>query len=110
MIINDANLDGVFRGFRAIFIDAFGGAASHLDKVAMRAPSSTGEEVYGWLGQFPHLREWIGDRRVSNLLAHGFTIKNKKFESTVAVPRDHISDDKIGLYKPAFGEMGRTAR
>lgn len=110
MIINADTLAGVFKGYRAIFNGAFGDAQSYHDMIAMRVPSSTGEEVYGWLGQFPQMCEWISDRHIKNLQAHGFSIKNKKFESTVAVPRDAISDDKIGLYKPAFAEMGRIAK
>lgn len=100
MIINKQVLDSAFKGFKTVFGNAFGAATSNTDKVAMRVPSSTGEEVYGWLGQFPQMREWYGDRHIKNLSAHGFSIKNKKFESTVSVERDHISDDKLGLYKP----------
>lgn len=47
---------------------------------------------------------------MNNLKAHGFTIRNRKFESTVAVPRDDISDDRLGVFKPMFSEMGQLAR
>ena len=32
------------------------------------------------------------------------------FESTVSVSRNHIEDDKIGVFKPMFAQMGRLAR
>jgi phage major head subunit gpT-like protein len=55
---------------------------------------------------FPQLREWIGQRHVKGLKAHGFTIRNRKFEATVEVPRDDLADDRLGIFKPVFSEMG----
>lgn len=110
MLINAQNLDLVFKGFQTVYTDAYLNAEVHWDKIAMKVASTGSEETYGWLGMFPQLREWIGPRHVKNLTAHGFTIKNRKFESTVGVPRDNISDDKLGVFKPAFSEMGQLAR
>ncbi len=110
MIIDDQSLDLVFKGFKTLYTDAFLAAPVHKDKIAMTVPSTGRDETYGWLGQFPQLREWIGPRHVHNLKAHKFTIANRKFESTVAIQRDHISDDKLGIFKPSFSEMGHLAR
>lgn len=73
-------------------------------------PSSSRDETYGWLGNFPQLREWIGPRHVHNLKAHSFKITNRKFESTVSIARDDLSDDRLGVFKPAISEMGHLAR
>lgn len=110
MIINGQTLDLAFKGFKAIYSDAHLSAPSHADKIAMTVPSSSRDETYGWLGQFPRLREWVGARHVNNLKAHGFTIKNRKFEATVAIQRDDLADDRLGVYKPMFSEMGRDAK
>lgn len=110
MLINSQNLDLVFKGFKAVYSEAYLQAPAHWDKIAMTVPSTARDETYGWLGQFPNLREWIGPRVVNNLKAHAFTIKNRKFESTVSVSRDDISDDRIGVFKPMFSEMGQLAR
>jgi len=110
MRINRQNLDLVFRGFQAIYDASFDGTAVHYDKIAMTIPSNSAEENYGWLGQFPELREWVGDRVIHGLSAHGFRIENRKFETTVTVKRDDMSDDRIGIYKPMFSEMGRVTR
>lgn len=110
MIINRPNLETAFKGFRAVFKEGFDAAPANIDKVAMRASSTTGEEEYGWLGDFPALREWIGDRVVKNMTAHGFRIKNRLFESTVRVRRVDMEDDKFGLYKPMFQEAGRASK
>jgi phage major head subunit gpT-like protein len=78
-------------------------------RVATRVPSTTGANEYGWLGQIPNVREWIGDRVVHGLETHDYTIKNRKFELTIAVKADDIDDDNIGIYSPMFQEMGRSS-
>jgi phage major head subunit gpT-like protein len=110
MIINSQALDLVYKGFKATYTDAFLAAPGFADDVAMTVPSSAAEETYSWLGSFPHVREWIGPRHVQNLTTSTFTIKNRKFESTVAVPRTSIADDRLGVFKPVFAEMGQLAR
>lgn len=110
MIINQQSLQLVFDGFKATYTDAYLAATSHLDKVAMRVPSASRQETYGWLGQFPGMKEWIGQRTVYGLEAYDFTIKNLDFESTIEVDRNDIADDRIGIFKPALSEMGFLAR
>lgn len=110
MNINDENLELVYKGFRTVYTETLDGTESHKDTLAMTVTSTATEEQYGWFGQFPALREWVGDRQVKKLTSHGFSIRNKKFESTVSVARDDISDDKVGLYKPMFQEMGRVTK
>jgi len=39
-----------------------------------------------------------------------FTIRNKTLEATVEVSRNDIAGDKIGVYEPAFSEMGQAAK
>jgi phage major head subunit gpT-like protein len=110
MLINATALDLVYKGFKQVYTDAFLAAPEEADKIVMTVPSAAREEQYGWLGTLPSLREWIGPRHVNGLKAHGFTIVNKKFESTVSVKRDDISDDRLGVFKPFFSEMGQTTR
>lgn len=110
MIINQANLSNLFTGFKAAFNTGFRSAQPMWDKVATQVPSSNKTEDYAWLGQFPRLREWIGDRQVKNLAASKYSILNKSFESTVAVMRDDIDDDQYGVYTPLFAEMGYAAQ
>lgn len=109
MIINSGNLDILFTGFKAAFQGAFTGANTFHKNVALTVPSSTATEKYGWLGQMPQLREWLGPRVVKNLVAHSYAIENLDFESTVSVPRNAIEDDRYGIYTPFFAELGRAA-
>ena len=110
MIINTSSLQDLFVAFHAAFKAAFSEAPAHFMRIAMKTNSSTEEEIYAWLGQFPAMREWLGDRHIKGLQAHDFKIKNRKFESTVAVPRDKIEDDRYGVFAPMFSEMGRLAK
>jgi phage major head subunit gpT-like protein len=108
MIVNSPNLRSLYTGFSAAYQGAFAAAAPKWARVALRAPSSTRSNEYGWLGQLPRIREWLGDRVVQNIHTHDYTIKNKPWELTIGVDRDDIEDDNIGIYSPLFAEMGRA--
>lgn len=109
MMINQHTLTALFVGVKTAFNGGFRDAKPLWNRIATLSPSSTSTEEYGWLGQYPRLREWLGDRHVKNIAAHGYAIKNKKFESTVAIPREAIEDDSHGVYTPLFQEMGYAA-
>lgn len=110
MIINTPNLRSLYVGFRTAYQGAFDQAESMVDRIATTVPSNTETEEYGWLGQLPGMRKWIGDRHVHGLSAHGYSIKNDPFELTIGVPRTKIEDDTYGVYSPMFQEMGRATR
>eukprot|EP01037_Dinobryon_pediforme_P030126 gene30126-34067_t len=109
MLVNNGNLSTLFDGFNAAFTKGFDGAQPAFQTVAMVVPSSASSENYGWLGTFPKMREWIGDRWIQNLTAQTYTIKNRKFESTISVERTDIEDDRYGLFAPIMQEMGKSA-
>jgi phage major head subunit gpT-like protein len=110
MIINPGNLTLLKQGFNAAFKNAFGSVTPMWDKIAMKVLSNTSEEVYGWLGANTKFREWVGERVYQNLKTHGYTIKNKTFESTVTVPREAIEDDQYGVYTSLTAQMGQDAK
>lgn len=110
MIINAANLGNLYVGFKTAFKTAFEGVQPMYEKVATTVTSTTRSENYAWMGQFPRLREWIGDRQVKNLASFTYTITNKDWEATVAVPRNDIEDDSYGIFTPLMSEMGLSAR
>lgn len=109
MLINAGNLKTLTVAFNAAFRAGLGQAAPQWQQVATTVPSNTGSEEYGWLGAFPNMREWLGDRVINGAKSHGYTIKNRSFEMTVAVPRPAIEDDQYGVYTPMMTEMGRAS-
>lgn len=111
MIINEQNLGIAFKGFKALYTEQFEATVADYDKIAMTVPSSGRETAYAWLGQFPQFREWIsGPRQLKKLEAHGFTIQNIKFESTVHISRADFADDQYGSFGKMFAEMGLAAK
>ncbi|MEI7036439.1 Mu-like prophage major head subunit gpT family protein [Fulvimonas yonginensis] len=108
MIINKGNLTALALAFKAAFQGVLGQAPSQYLEIATVVPSTTGAEEYGWLGSLPNVREWVGDRVVHGITSHGYTIRNKSYELTVAVPRPAIEDDQYGVYTPLMAEMGRS--
>ncbi len=109
MQINNHNLTALNVAFKAAFMAGLAMAPSQWKQIATEVPSTTGSEEYGWLGQMPGLREWVGDRVVNAIAQHGYSIRNKDWEDTVAVPRNAIDDDQYGVYTPLFQELGRAA-
>ncbi len=109
MLINSTTLSTLFTGFKAAFNQGETSAPSHWKAIALKQPSSTSEEQYGWMKQLPAMREWVGPRIVNNVALSGYTIVNKKFESTIGISREAIEDDQYGSIKPILAEMGKAA-
>jgi len=109
-VITPSVLEAIFTGFNFCFADAYAKAPTQWEKVAMKVPSNTSEEHYGWLSQSPQMREWIGDRVVETLQLYGYAIKNRKYESTIGVSREQIEDDRYGIFGNIFRNMGRETR
>lgn len=111
MDVTNQNLSILTQGFNASFNAGLQGEKPMWNQIATPVSSSTAEEKYGWLGDSFGIREWLGDRRVQALKAYDYSIKNKKFEGTVGVPRDTIEDDQYGTFGARFRMMGEeTAR
>ena len=110
MIITSAALLALRTAYSSLFQTSFTGAESIKDKVATTVPSTTASNTFGWLGQWPGFREWVGDRVFKDMQAQSYSITNKNWESSVGVKRTDIEDDNYGVYNPMFAEMGRAAK
>lgn len=110
MLVNKASIQAAFIALKTTFNNAFGAAPSVWDKIAMKVPSTTGQNDYAWLSAFPKMREWLGDKVVKNLEAFKYTIVNKSYEATIGVKRDDIEDDNLGIYGPQAQMAGFSAK
>lgn len=106
MELNAANRAMLTQGYNASFQIGLAHRKPVWDKVAMLVPSSTSENVYDWLKDTFKIREWLGDRHKQNLATADYTLKNRKFEGTVEVNRDKISDNQYGTYNKRFEQIG----
>jgi len=104
------NVSSVFKGFNVVFNEAFKTAEALWPKIAMETKSMSREEVYLWLGEFPQMREWVGDRFIKDLESFEYVIKNKKFEAAIKLKGDDIADNTLSGYTPRVQEMARSAK
>lgn len=109
MIVNQGSLTTLWTAYNAAFHEGFGQAPTDHEMIARVIASSTAIEEYGWLGEVDDLREWVGERVIGDLTSYGYTIRNRKFERTIAVKRDEIEDDQHGQYGARFRSLGDAA-
>jgi phage major head subunit gpT-like protein len=116
MLINKANMDGLFQTFMTKFTDAQKAVAGRvtpkaliLEEIAITMIVTGAATVHSWLEQIPGMKEWIGDRQVNNLKIGGVTVSNRDFEDTISVGRNSIEDDQYGIFAPLIGMMGQNA-
>jgi len=108
-VINQVNLSGINKTFSVIFNKAIGNVPTSWAQLAMRV-DSTGKSIdYKWLGAFPMMREWLGDRVVKDLAAYHYELTNKDYEATIGVERDDILDDNLGVYTPMVESLADAA-
>ncbi|MEM1344855.1 MAG: Mu-like prophage major head subunit gpT family protein [Pseudomonadota bacterium] len=108
-IISPALLTSLHTSYKMDFQRGQARATPMWDRVATEIQSSAASNTYGWLGRFPSLRQWVGDRVIKDMKAHGYKIDNQTFEATIGIDRDDIEDDVLGTYSPMFEEMGYAA-
>jgi len=110
MLVNKAALSAVFVSLNTLFNKAFAGAEPTYTKIAMRVPSTTSQEDYGWLSNFPMMRRWVGEKLVKALKAFKYSVVNEDWEATVEVDRNDIEDDRLGIYAPQAQAAGISAK
>jgi phage major head subunit gpT-like protein len=110
MLVNKSTIQAVFVSLKTTFNNAFEAAPSVWEKLAMKVPSTTGQNDYAWLSAFPRMKKWIGDKAVKNLAAFKYSIVNDDWEATVEVDRNHIEDDQLGIYAPQAQMAGFSAK
>lgn len=110
MIINGANLAALFTGLKTTFNNAFAAAPALWPEIAMKVSSTTKENDYAWLATFPRMRKWLGDKVAKALAAFKYTIVNDDWEATIAVRRNDIEDDNLGIYGPQAQSAAFSAK
>lgn len=106
--ITSDRLRTLYTAFSTAFQGGLTGVSPTWNRIAMRIPSTTEANEYGWLEQLPRIREWIGDRVIHGIKASDYRLRNKPWEMTIGVDRDKIEDDNVGIFAALFQEMGRA--
>jgi len=110
LIINKSNLEAVFINLKTIFNKAFDSAPSIWQQTTMLVPSGSSQNNYNWLSRFPKMRRWVGEKFIKQFEAFKYAIVNEDWEATVAVDRNDIEDDTLGIYAPMAQEAGYSAK
>lgn len=109
MVINQASLAAAFVGFKTSFNSGFNDVNPQWQELATVVSSNTSSEDYGWMGQIPRIKEWVGDKQFGNLKVYSYSIKNKDYTVPISVHRNHLEDDQYGFYSTLFQELGYAA-
>lgn len=62
-------------------------------------------EDLSFLGAIPAFREWKAKRQVSIPIEYNWTLKNKKFETSLQVPNKWLVNDKTGLVQERISQI-----
>ncbi len=97
------------KGLRSEFFNRFNAATTFFQDLSTRIESRSEIETYKWLGSLPRMREWGTGRLAKGIGSESYSIENLKYESTLEVDRDEISDDKTGQIRIRIAEMAERA-
>lgn len=109
MLITKAVLAALQTSVSFIFRSAYRDTPTPVDTLATVVGSTHSIETYGWMQRLLAMREWIGPRVKQGLQTQAYTLKNRSFEATLAVDKEEIEDDSLGLFEPRAQELGRIA-
>ncbi len=109
-VVNDASLISIYKSFSTLFKETYANTPSDWEKVAMQTNSSGASTDYPWITGIPMMQEWKGDRKIKDLAAVSYNLKNLDFEASVKLLANAIKDDQVGVYTPVIQEMGYAAK
>lgn len=97
------------KGVRSEFFNRLEATPNHFRDLSTRIVSTTDRENYRWLGTVPKIREWGTGRLAQGLRSESYSVENLKYEATIEVDRDEISDDQTGQIRLRVGELAQRA-
>jgi phage major head subunit gpT-like protein len=97
------------KGLRSEFFDRLEATQTNYQDLTSRIQSNSDSETYRWLGSVPRMREWGTGRVARGLRTESYSVENLKYEATIEVDRDEISDDKTGQIRVRVGELAQRA-
>lgn len=109
MALDIAQAQIKLRDLTAKFDNRLAAATPFYPQLCYDASSVRSSEKYGWIGNMPGMREWLGERQFSELRAANFVIENKHWESSLVIAKNDLADDNLGQYGPVLEQMGIEA-
>lgn len=109
ILVNASTINTIFTGLKTIFNNTLKASPGNWQATAMEIPSNGKSEDYAWLSRFPMMRKWVGEKSVKALEAGKYTAINEDWETTIAVRRNDIEDDSLGIYNAQAQMAGDSA-
>ena len=109
MIVNKSSISSIFTGLKTVFNNALKAQTGTWQQTAMEVLSNSKSEDYAWLSSFPMMKKWLGDKSIKSLKAEKYTAVNEDWETTIAVSRNDIEDDSLGIYNTQAHMAGDSA-
>lgn len=107
--VTNALLQALRTGFKTDFKNGIGKVSPSWMKFATKVPSSTKLETYGWLGDFPRFRKWVGEKVIKRMAEKAYQLVNDDFEVTRGIPKHQVQDDSLGLWTVQIEGWGEEA-
>ncbi|WP_086733807.1 Mu-like prophage major head subunit gpT family protein [Erythrobacter colymbi] len=109
MQVTIATLEALRTGFKRDFQNGLTKATPQYEAFSTPVTSTTKLETYGFLGDFPIFREWIGEKRIKSMEEKAYQLINRDFEVTRGIHKNKIRDDNLGLYGPLVNGWGDSS-
>lgn len=97
------------KGLRSEFFNRLDATQVHYRDLSTRVVSTSDRETYRWLGTVPRVREWGTGRLAQGMRTESYSVENLKYEATIEVDRDEISDDQTGQIRLRISELAQRA-
>lgn len=97
-------------GLKTVFFEALDATIGNYERITTVITSESDQETYAWLGAVPTIREFTDERMPLGLLEHDYCIRNKTWESSIAIERTSIEDDKYGAIKLRVASLARETK
>lgn len=108
--ITVALLENLRTGFKTDFKRGLDKVEPSYLKFSTKVNSTTKIETYGWLGDFPRFRKWVGAKLIKRMKEKAYQLINDNFEVTRGIDKFQIMDDNLGLWGPQIEGWGEEAK
>ncbi len=109
MALDTAKANVILRDFTAKFDNAVQAATPFYPSLCTMVDSTGSDEKYGWIGNMPGMREWLGDRQFNELRSASYVLENKHWESSLLINKNALADGRTLMYPPLLQELGNEA-
>jgi len=81
-----------------------------INELAIKAPSDKeAGENYGWLGNVPGMREWVGGRQIKSLREFSYFLKNIEYEMSLGIKINDHRFVKLGMIQSRIADLAMSA-